>query len=113
LETAVFKPVFACAIGIIFEKGKAIKYANASCGLKDNPAEFDRVCEEILLSSGLYNQAYQQYGLVANLGRTNLATFRNIAKKYPMKEKSQILQNSVNRWQFSFLILVRRYGKRF
>ena len=49
------------------QKGKAIKYAKASCGLNDNPAEIDRVCEEILLSSGLYDKAYQQYGLAANL----------------------------------------------
>ena len=77
------------------KKGKAIKYAKASCGLNDNPAEIDRVCEEILHSSGLYDEAYQQYGLAANLGGTNLATFRHIAKKYPMKEKSQILQDLI------------------
>jgi tetratricopeptide (TPR) repeat protein len=77
------------------KKGKAIKYAKASCGLNDNSAEIDRVCEEILHSSGLYDEAYQQYGLAANLGGTNLSTFRNIAKKYPMKEKSQILQDLI------------------
>ena len=48
-----------------------------------------------MLSSGLYDEAYQHYGLAANLGGTNLATFRNIAKKYPMKEKSQILQDLI------------------
>jgi len=77
------------------KKGEAIKYAKASCGLNDNPAEIDLVCEAILLSSGLYDEAYQQYGITANLGGTNLATFRNIAKKYPMKEKSQILQDLI------------------
>ena len=83
------------ALVALGQKGKAIKYVKASCGLNDNPAEIDRVCEEILLSSGLYDEAYQQYGLTANLGGTNLATFRNIAKKYPMKEKSQILQDLI------------------
>jgi hypothetical protein len=63
------------------KKGKAIKYAQASCGFNDNPVEIDRVCEEILLSSGLYDEAYRQYGLSANMGATNLSTFRNIAKK--------------------------------
>jgi tetratricopeptide (TPR) repeat protein len=77
------------------KKGEAIKYAKASCGLNDNPAAVDRVCEEILLSSGLYEEAYQQYGLTANRGGTNLATFRNIAKKYPMREKSQILEDLI------------------
>jgi hypothetical protein len=77
------------------KKGKAIKYARASCGLNDNPAEIDRVCEEILLSSGLFDEAYQQYGLTVNRGGTNLATFRSIAKKYPMKDKLQILEDLI------------------
>jgi tetratricopeptide (TPR) repeat protein len=77
------------------KKGKAIKYAQASCGFNDNPVEIDRVCEEILLSSGLYDEAYRQYGLSANMGATNLSTFRNIAKKYPMKDKSEILQDLI------------------
>ena len=83
------------ALVALGQKGKAVKYAKASCRLNDNPAEIDRVCEEILLSSGFYDEAYQQYGLTANLGGTNLATFRNIAKKYPMKEKSQILRDLI------------------
>jgi len=77
------------------KKGEAIKYAKASCGLNDNPIAIDQVCEEILLSSGLYEEAYQQYGLTVNRGGTNLATFRNIAKKYPMKEELQILEDLI------------------
>jgi hypothetical protein len=77
------------------QKGEAIKYAKASCGLNDNPIVIDQVCEEILLSSGLYEEAYQQYGLTANQGGTNLATFRNIVKKYPMKEQTQILEDLI------------------
>ena len=77
------------------EKGEAIKYAKASCGLNDSPTAIDQACEEILLSSGLYDEAYRQYGLRVNRGGTNLATFRKIAKKYPMKDKSQILQDLI------------------
>ena len=77
------------------KKGEAIKYAKASCDLNDNPIAIDQVCEEILISSGLYDEAYQKYGLMVNRGGTNLATFRNIAKKYPMKEKSQILEDLI------------------
>ena len=77
------------------KKGEAIKYAKASCGLNDNPTAIDQVCEEILFSSGLFDEAYRQYGLTMNRGGTNLATFRNIAKKYPMKEKSQILEDLI------------------
>ena len=77
------------------KKGEAIKYAKDSCGLNDDPIAIDRACEKILLSSGLYDEAYKQYGLTSNLGSTNLATFRNIAKKYPMKEKEQILEDLI------------------
>jgi hypothetical protein len=77
------------------KKGEAIRYAKASCGLNDNPVEIDRFCEEILLSSGLFEEAYRQYGLTVNQGGTNLATFRNISKKYPMKEKHQILEDLI------------------
>jgi hypothetical protein len=77
------------------KKGEAIKYAKASYGLNDNPTAIDQVCEGILLSSGLYEEAYQQYGLTVNRGGTNLATFRIIAKKYQMKEKSQILEDLI------------------
>jgi hypothetical protein len=76
-------------------KGEAIAYAKASCGLNDNPAAIDRVCETILISSGLHEEAYRQYGLMANRGGTNLAIFRNIAKKYPMKDKVQILEDLI------------------
>jgi hypothetical protein len=77
------------------KKGEAIKYAKASCGLNDSPIAIDRACEEILLSSGLYDEAYRQYGLTVNQGGTHLATFRNIAKKYPMKDKLQILEDLI------------------
>lgn len=79
----------------IGKKGEAIKYAKASCGLNDSPVAIDRACEEILLSSGLHDEAYRQYGLAVNRGGTNLATFRNIAKKYPMKDKLQILEDLI------------------
>jgi len=49
------------------------------------------VCEEILLSSGLVEEAYARYGLRANRGTTYLATFRAVARKYPAKTASQIL----------------------
>ena len=76
-------------------KGEAIKYAKASCGFNDNPAAIDRACEAILISSGLHEEAYRQYGLMVNRGGTNLATFRNIAKKYPTKENGQILEDLI------------------
>ena len=76
-------------------KGDAIAYAKASCGLNDNPTAIDRACEAILISSGLHEEAYRQYGLTANRGTTNLATFRNLAKKYPMMDKVRILEDLI------------------
>jgi len=77
------------------KKGEALKYAKASGGLNDSPIAIDRVCEEILISSGLHDEAYRQYGLMVNRGGTNLATFRNIVKKYPMRDKLQILEDLI------------------
>jgi len=77
------------------KKGEAIKYAKASCGLNDSQIAIDLACEKILLSSGLYEEAYQLYALMVNRGGTNLATFRNIVKKYPMKDPHEILQDLI------------------
>lgn len=77
------------------KKAEAIQYAEASRGRNDNPIAIGRACEEILLSSGLHEEAYRRYGLMVNRGGTNLATFRSIAQKYPMKEKSQILEDLI------------------
>jgi hypothetical protein len=83
------------ALVVMGKKGEAIRYAKASCGLNDNQTVIDQTCEDIMLSSGLFEEAYQQYALTANSAGTNLSTFRNIAKKYPMKDKVQILQNLI------------------
>jgi hypothetical protein len=54
-----------------------------------------RTCEEILLSSGLSEEAYNCYALAANQSTTYLATFRAIVKKYPHKSASDILRDLV------------------
>ena len=77
------------------KRGRRSNTAKASCGLNDSPVAIDRACEEILISSGLHDEAYRQYGLAVNRGGTNLATFRNIFKKYPMKDKLQILKDLI------------------
>ena len=55
----------------------------------------DQACEEILISSGLYEEAYQRYGLSAALGNSYIARFRAVAKRYPMKDKSKILTDLI------------------
>jgi hypothetical protein len=76
-------------------KAEAIRYAEASRGLNDHPVAIARACEEILLSSGLADEAYARYAIAANVGTTFLATFRAIAKKYPTQVPSKILADLV------------------
>jgi hypothetical protein len=53
------------------------------------------VCEEILLSSGLAEEAYERYTVVANQRSTYLATFRTITGKYPHKRPAEVLRDLV------------------
>lgn len=76
-------------------KAEAIRYAEASRGLNMPDGIISEVCEEILLSSGLADEAYQRYAIAANQGTTHLATFRAIAKKYPGKPQAEILRDLV------------------
>lgn len=76
-------------------KAEAIRYAEASRGLNDNPVAIARACEQILLSSGFADEAYSRYAIEANQGATFLATYRSIAKKYPMKAPAKILDDLV------------------
>jgi hypothetical protein len=73
------------------EKAEAIRYAESLRGPWTPDGSVDRVCEEILLSSGFSDEAYERYGRGANRRGTYLATFRAVAKKYPNKQPSEIL----------------------
>jgi len=77
------------------KKAEAIRYAEEGRGLNDNPAAIARACEEVLLSSGLADEAYRRYGLAANPGGTYLATFRAVTKKYPHKASDEVLGDLV------------------
>ncbi|MEQ9325285.1 MAG: hypothetical protein RIF41_39325 [Polyangiaceae bacterium] len=76
-------------------KAEAIRYAEEGRGLNDSPVAIARACEEVLLSSGLKDEAYSRYGLVANEAGTYLAWFRAVAKKYPHKSKAEVLADLV------------------
>ncbi len=77
------------------EKAEAIRYAESCRGPSTPDGFVDRVCEEILLSSGLTDEAYERYGRCANRRGTYLATFRAVAKKYSQKQPSEILADLV------------------
>jgi hypothetical protein len=76
-------------------KADAVQYAEASRGLNQPDAVIDQACETILISSGLHEEAYQRYGLGAAVGNSFLARFRAVAKRYPMKDPSQILADLI------------------
>ena len=73
------------------KKAEAVRYAESCRGPWTYDDEVDAMCEEILLSSGLADEAYSRYGLRANRRGTYLATFRAVAKKYPHKGAHELL----------------------
>ncbi len=77
------------------KKAEAIRYAESSRNPWVNDHAIDTICEVILVSSGLKDEAYQRYGLTANRKGTYLAWFRAVAKKYPNKRASEILADLV------------------
>jgi tetratricopeptide (TPR) repeat protein len=70
---------------------QALAYAEASRGLNIPNSAVDAECEEILLAAGRRAEAYERYALTANQANTGLATFRQIAKKYPEINPQRIL----------------------
>jgi hypothetical protein len=83
------------ALAAMGRKGEAIRYAEQSLEQEDRPVAIARACEEILLSSGLADEAYRRYGLLANRAGTYLAWFRAVAKKYPQRKPEEILADLV------------------
>lgn len=81
-----------CAMG---RKAEAIEYAESCRSPRGSDGAIDALCEEILLSSGLVDEAYRRYGVRAHQGGTYLATFRAVARKYPHKKPGEILADLV------------------
>jgi hypothetical protein len=98
LETESFWPYKRWAVRALAAQGRkaeAIRLAEASRSPWASNWDIDQLCEEMLLSSGLVDEAYVRYGLRANRGGTYLATFRAVATKYPHKSASDILNDLV------------------
>ena len=79
------------ALAAVGRKSEAIQLAEASRGPSTPDGDVDRLCEEILLSSGLIVEAYRRYGATANRHSTYLATFRAVARKYPGRTPREVL----------------------
>jgi hypothetical protein len=75
----------------------AIRYAEDTRGLNQPDGRISMACEEILLSKGLWRDAYDRYALEANRHRTYLATFQAVTSKYPQIEPKAILGDLVDR----------------
>ena len=83
------------ALAAMGRKAEALRYAEDSRGLNDSPILIAQACEEILLSSGMAEEAYQRYAIAANQKTTYLATFRAVVAKYPHRQERQILEDLV------------------
>ena len=83
------------ALAAMGRKAEAIRFAEGNIEINDPQIEIAQVCEEMLLASGMADEAYASYAIIANRGTTNLATFRAIAKKYPRKTAREILHDLV------------------
>lgn len=51
----------------------------------------DRFCEDLLIAHGRTEEAYRQYGLRAASGATNLAVYRSLVRRYPERDRRQML----------------------
>jgi hypothetical protein len=85
------------ALAAMGKSAEALHYAEASRGLNDHPDIIARACEEILLSSGQADEAYERYALAANRSGSYLTTYRAILRKYPHKDPERILRDLVAR----------------
>lgn len=97
-QAETFWPYRRWAVMALAEMGKkpdAIQLAESSRGPWTPDTSVDMLCEEILLSSGRIEEAYQRYGLYANRKPTYLATFRAVAAKYPHKDALKVLTDLV------------------
>jgi hypothetical protein len=83
------------ALGAAGRQADAIQLAESSRGPWTSDGEVDALCEEMLLSAGLVEEAFARYGLRVRSGGTHLATLRAVAKKYPHKPSERILADLV------------------
>ncbi len=76
---------------------EAIKYAHS---LQNNDYEIlpiNHFCEKVLLGSGRVDEAYKRYALKTLDYGTYISNYRKICKKYPNKDKEQILLDLIEK----------------
>jgi hypothetical protein len=98
LKNESFWPYKRWAVKALAAQGKkadAMRLAESSRSPWASDLDIDRLCEEMLLSSGLVDEAYERYGRRANRAGTYAAWFRAVAKKYPHRSPGEILDDLV------------------
>ncbi len=86
-----YKRWAALALAAKGKKADAIALAEASRGPWTSDGDVAHICEEILLSSGEVDTAFERYAAEANRSSTYLATFRAVRKKYPSRTDAEVL----------------------
>lgn len=76
-------------------KAEAVHEAEACRSPWSNDRAIDVTCEQILLSSGLAEEAYRRYGLRAHTAGSYSATFRAVTKQYPDRAAREVLADLV------------------
>jgi hypothetical protein len=74
---------------------EALRFAETCRNPWSSDRAIDAVCEEILLESGMREEAYRRYGLRANVMTSHLATFRAVMKRYPERAPHAVLMDLV------------------
>jgi len=74
----------------------ALQYAEDTRGPNQPGSQISDACEEILLSEGLWREAYDRYALEANRRSTYLATFKAMTTKYPQIAPKTILAGLID-----------------
>ncbi|MDZ4834209.1 MAG: hypothetical protein SGJ27_10570 [Candidatus Melainabacteria bacterium] len=86
----------ARALANMGKVSEAIEFAETCQNLHGDSMWVARTCEQILLSAGRIDEAYQHYAIAANQENSYLSTYRAIAKKYSGSiQKQQILTDLI------------------
>lgn len=97
LDTIRFWPYRRFGAEALLAEGRraeALRYAEDSRSQHGyDDLGIDRLCERILLDSGLVDEAYRRYGLRAHTRGTYLATYRAVQAQYPQLPAEQVLRD--------------------
>ncbi|MBP7778867.1 MAG: hypothetical protein KA371_17255 [Acidobacteria bacterium] len=94
----IFWPYQRWAVTAMVAQGRhaeAIAFAESCRDPWASSQDIDRLCEDILRSTGRMDEAYSRYALTASRTHTYLGWFRSVVKKYPDKPRGGVLLDLV------------------